>query len=93
MRDDIAIIRICGYEGEHSTISLPEQGATQSFDSFWVYGWGEQAAYGAGSYPDILRWVSTPTVSFDTCDSNYNLASIGYSSFANLYPGPKFGHI
>ena len=73
--NDIALIRVCDYTAEHAIVGLPEQNEDfTSLPYYWVYGWGDQAS-GAGNYPDVLRWVRTPTVNFATCGANYNLAS------------------
>ena len=73
--NDIAIIRLCGFSGEHAVVGLPEAGQHTDFDYYWVYGWGNRNPDYGGDYPDILHWVQTPTVDFQTCHSNYGLSS------------------
>ena len=73
--NDIAIIRLCGFSGEHAVVGLPEAGQNTDFDYYWVYGWGNRNPDYGGDYPDILHWVQTPTVDFQTCHSNYGLSS------------------
>ena len=71
--NDIAVIRLCGYTEEHAIVNLPEQSQVHDFDSFWVYGWGNRNPNAGGDYPDVLHWVETPFVDFQTCGQNYNL--------------------
>ena len=72
---DIAVIRMCGFQGNHAVVGLPSAGEVDVFNHFWVYGWGNRNPNAGGDYPDILHWVQTPTVDFDTCDGNYGLGA------------------
>ena len=44
-----------------------------------MYGWGEYVEYGAGQYPEILRWVQTPKVEFNSCRNSYNTLQYFYN--------------
>ena len=74
LTNDVAVIRFCGYTGEHAMVGLPDQDQVPTHPVYFVYGWGNTNPQG-NNYPEILNWVQTPTVSFDTCASNYNLGN------------------
>ena len=73
--NDVAVIRLCGYTGNHAVVGLPAAMSTPNFPHFFVYGWGNRNPNAGGDYPDILHWVQTPTVDYSTCASNYNLGN------------------
>jgi secreted trypsin-like serine protease len=72
---DIAVIRMCGFQGNHAVVGLPSADEVDAFNHFWVFGWGNRNPDAGGDYPEILHWVQTPTVDFDTCHSNYGLGA------------------
>ena len=37
---DLALVKLCGFEKEHSIVNLPKIKKNFNFEYFWIYGWG-----------------------------------------------------
>ena len=71
--NDIAVIKLCsGEKWTGETVSLPSYQENNDFDHYWAFGWGNMDSDGGWDFPEILQWVQTPTIDWDTCKSDYS---------------------
>ncbi|MBX2997332.1 MAG: trypsin-like serine protease [Caldilineaceae bacterium] len=84
---DIALLRLSQPSSYEPLVFVPADDTILSAAGVTsiVIGWGDTRTNGAGSYSDVLRQVSLPIVSNQTCNSSYggsiteNMLCAGYS--------------